>query len=80
MFDPTTQSEHDDEVELNEAEIWLEELENIAGSVVDEDPEYTELHTQLTAYVDGHQTDMGNLQVLVKQVQRYLKKQNLENE
>ncbi|OGC82073.1 MAG: hypothetical protein A2V81_02890 [Candidatus Abawacabacteria bacterium RBG_16_42_10] len=80
MFDPNAQSEHDDEIELNEAEVWLEELENIAGSPVDADPEYIELRTQLTAYVDGHQTDIENLKELVKRVQRYLKQQNLENE
>ncbi len=80
MFDPKAQSEHDDEVTLNEAEEWLDELENVEGSAVDADPEYVELRTQLTAYVDGHQTDLENLKAIIKQVQRYLNAQNLENE
>ncbi len=80
MFDPKAQSAHDDEIELDEAQDLLEELELIAGTPADSDPEYTELRTQLTAYVDGHQTDSENLKVLAKRVYRYLKQQNLENE
>lgn len=80
MFDKNAQSEHDDEVELNEAQDWLEELELIAGTTVDADPEYVELKTELQAFVDGHNKSQAELSVIIKRVERYLKAQNLENE